>query len=101
MLHGNITTGTRVIKPTLVGTSDKLRPVPVSGQNVIISDIPEYTGEYDVVPDTEAPQVLDTKNKRLTDYVVVEKIPTFETANDAGGDTFYIGKEVDAWQLIK
>lgn len=53
-----------------------------------------YDGNYDVTPSASAQTVLHTKNKRLTDNVVVKKIPYFETTNAGGGSTVYIAGEV-------
>lgn len=52
-----------------------------------------YTGAYTVTPKDIAQQ-LKTKNKLLNKDVMVKKIPFFETSNDEGGNTVYIGKEL-------
>ena len=52
-----------------------------------------YTGAYTVTPKDIAQQ-LKTKNKLLNKDVMVKKIPCFETSNDEGGNTVYIGKEL-------
>ena len=52
-----------------------------------------YTGAYTVTPKDIAQQ-LKTKNKLLNKDVMVKKIPFYETSNDEGGNTVYIGKEL-------
>ncbi len=53
-------------------------------------DIEEYEGEYIVIPSTTE-QTLPTEDKFLTQNVVVEEIPTYQTTNPAGGITYIIG----------
>lgn len=53
-------------------------------------DIDLYSGEYEVTPTFEQNE-LDTKNKLLTEDVVVHKIPVSFTQNLSGGNTVYIG----------
>lgn len=58
-----------------------------------IKNVDIYTGAYTVTPKDIAQQ-LKTKNKLLNKDVMVKKIPFFETSNDEGGNTVYIGKEL-------
>lgn len=52
--------------------------------------LPEYEGEYVITPKfTE--QVLETKQKSMSDNVTVEKITTLEVDNEAGGVTYIFG----------
>ena len=53
----------------------------------------DYTDSYEVTPKTTE-QVLQTKDKHLTDDVTIKSIPFFEVSNTAGGSTVYIGSEV-------
>ena len=48
-----------------------------------------YRGNYTVTPAMEA-QVLETKDKVMTDDVTVLEIPMYETTNLSGGTTLYI-----------
>ncbi len=57
------------------------------------TDIPAYTGAYSVTPSDEA-QTLSTSGKYMKDDVNVARIPYYETTNNTGGMTVYIGKEV-------
>lgn len=52
--------------------------------------LPYYEGEYDITPTFEQ-QVLETKQKSMSDNVTVEKITTLEMDNDAGGVTYIFG----------
>ena len=57
----------------------------------------EYTGEVYEGPYTVTPLVknqvdLLTKAKLMEENVIVEKVPVFETGNEAGGYTIYIGE---------
>lgn len=53
--------------------------------------IPEYEGEYIVIPTVEN-QTLETENKVLKENVLVTAIPYFEVSNIANGITVYIGE---------
>lgn len=51
-------------------------PVSLEPQTVIVSSsIPDYDGDYDIIPTGEA-QVLQTKNCRMTENVTVNPIPS-------------------------
>lgn len=52
-----------------------------------------YEGEYEVIP-RFSEQTLPTTDKVLTEDVTVREIPYFETSNESGGTTVYIGIEV-------
>lgn len=52
-----------------------------------------YTGDYTVTP-TDIEHQIKTKNKFLNKDLIVKKIPFFETSNEEGGNTVYIGKEL-------
>lgn len=56
-------------------------------------DYDAYLGKYQVVPAVKKQQ-LDTKDKLMKKDVVISAIPFFETSNDEGGNTVYIGKEL-------
>lgn len=49
-----------------------------------------YKGDYTVIPKVEE-QVMETKNKTMTDNVTVLKIPYSEVDNLSGGQTITIG----------
>lgn len=49
-----------------------------------------YTGSYQIIPDADADQVLDTSNKLLVDDIIVYQIPYSEVENNAGGLTVTI-----------
>lgn len=52
--------------------------------------LPWYEGEYVITPKfTE--QVLETKQRSMSDDVTVEKITTLEVDNEAGGVTYIFG----------
>lgn len=65
----------------------------LSGVLTIGSSYQDYSGAYDVTPQTES-QTLPTENKVLRQDVLIKKIPYFETSNDYG-KTVYIGSEVN------
>lgn len=52
---------------------------------------PPYTGEYDVTPKVQNDIVLYTRNKLMTENVLVRKIPQHEVTNVSGGKTLIIG----------
>lgn len=51
--------------------------------------LPNYEGSYSVTPKTYE-QTLETKNKSMTDNLVVEEIPYSEVSNPSGGNTVNI-----------
>lgn len=53
-----------------------------------------YDGEYEVTPTTTA-QTLKTAQRFLDKDVEIKEIPYAETSNNAGGETVYIGKEIE------
>ena len=55
----------------------------------------EYKGEYIVTPDPYDQQVLNTAKKLMRDDVTIKKIPFFAVSNASGGDTVYIGSEIE------
>ena len=50
-----------------------------------------YDGAYSVTPSTDKEVILDTSKKFMEADVKVEKIPYFETSNNANGKTVTIG----------
>lgn len=55
---------------------------------------PYYDGEYEVIP-KRTEQTLYTTNKTMSHDVTIKEIPYSETSNMAGGQTFYIAKEIE------
>ena len=53
-----------------------------------------YEGQYDILPLAFEKTVLLTKNKRLTENLIIEEIPYYETTNLSGGTTVYIAGQV-------
>ena len=58
------------------------------------SNFTRYNGEYEVTP-TFAEQILETKDKIMSENVTVHKIPRYDVANEAGGVTVYIATETE------
>lgn len=54
-----------------------------------------YTGEYVVVPKAFEEQRLATAHKVMTDDVRVLEIPYYEAGNVHGGNTVYIGGNIN------
>ena len=74
--------------------ADEGRVLTASGGVAVWQDLPKYTGEYSVTPEVGAGQTLETAGKYLTNDVTVKAIPDYEVTNEAGGNTFIIGKEI-------
>ena len=65
-----------------------------SASKIVIVDTTEhYKGNYEVTPKT-IKQVIQTRNLIMDNDVIINKIPYFETGNNYGGNTVYIGSEV-------
>lgn len=75
---------TNVLVPADVATTIVVKKV----------DVPEYEGEYVVIPEVIS-QTLETKDKRMTDNVLVREIPYYETSNPQNGLTVYIANSLD------
>ena len=58
---------------------------------VIVHDVDDYTGTYDVRPSASS-QTLYTQGLRMTDDVTIQEIPYYETTNESGGYTVIIGE---------
>lgn len=74
--------------------ADEGRVLTASGGVAVWRDLPKYTGEYTVTPEVDTVQTLETAGKYLTNDVTVKAIPDYEVSNEAGGNTFIIGKEI-------
>ena len=74
--------------------ADEGRVLTASGGVAVWQDLPKYGGTYTVTPEVGAGQTLETAGKYLTNDVTVNAIPDYEVSNEAGGNTFIIGKEI-------
>lgn len=77
--------------PLRVIEGDQRIALNVEQVRVVYADMPEYEGEYTVVPELYDAQVLPTRNKAMRDDVIVTAIPVTRTSNPYGGDTVVIG----------
>lgn len=57
-------------------------------------NLPKYDGGYDVTPTVDG-TVLKTEQKVMEQDLTINAIPYFEVSNTSGGNTVYIGKEVE------
>lgn len=55
------------------------------------SSFPPYEGDYDIVPKVDIDQTVPA-NHRLTQDLLIERIPIFETHGPTGGITITIGE---------
>ena len=74
--------------------ADEGRVLTALGGVAVWQDLPKYGGTYTVTPEVGAGQTLETAGKYLTNDVTVNAIPDYEVTNEAGGNTFIIGKEI-------
>ena len=79
--------------PTIT-EADEGRVLTASGGVAVWRDLPKYTGEYTVTPEVDTAQTLETAGTYMTNDVTVNAIPDYEVSNEAGGNTFIIGKEI-------
>lgn len=83
-----------VVNPGAEGIDGEVSGVGVVSGTLILPDKAEheiYDGEYEVTPKVREEVVLDTFGKLMKDDVTVKEVPNYQTSNDAGGITFYIG----------
>ena len=55
------------------------------------SSFPPYEGDYDIVPKVDIDQTVPA-NHRLTQDLLIERIPIYETHGPTGGITITIGE---------
>ena len=60
---------------------------------IAIGGAERYEGEYVITPKAYDEQILETKDKIMSNDVVVLKVPKYETTNLSGGYTVYIAEE--------
>jgi len=60
------------------------------GRIVIAGDRECYSGDCHIIPKVEE-QVLETRDKLMTDNITVTSIPYYEVSNPQGGTTVIIG----------
>jgi len=56
---------------------------------------PIYEGKYNISPLAFEETVLLTKNKKMTENIIVKEIPYYETSNLSGGTTVYIAGQIE------
>ena len=78
----------------VITEADEGRVLTASGGAAVWRDLPKYTGEYTVTPEVDNAQTLETAGTYMTNDVTVKAIPDYEVTNEAGGNTFIIGKEI-------
>lgn len=57
--------------------------------------IPIYEGNYNILPLAFQETILQTKNKKLINNIIIREIPYYETSNPSGGNTVYIAGQVE------
>jgi hypothetical protein len=62
--------------------------------DTVCDQITKFEGDYTVTPAVNA-QTLETKQKLMTDNVTIKEIPFYDTSNNSGGTTVYIGSTLD------
>ena len=67
--------------------------VEASSLSIKTSELPTYTGEYEVTPKVHENKTLQTRNHSMKDDILVKKIPQAEVSNIAEGYTLIIGEE--------
>lgn len=105
--HGNVATGpVRVYQEESINNlsvndfvlvvvfnddfNDLMVIAPTSGA----SEHDYYNGEYEITPQIES-QTLLTAQKYMSDDVTVKEIPYYSVSNTSGGNTVYIGSELE------
>ena len=73
--------------------NNKSIKMKISNASIVVEGT-YYDGNYTIIPSVEENQNLPTANKVMKEDLKVMKIPYFETSNNHGGQTVYIGNEV-------
>ena len=61
---------------------------------LIPNGVEEYNGGYSVTPRVDE-QLLCTAKKFMVEDVTIKAIPFYNVSNNSGGNTVYIGKEIE------
>lgn len=77
-----------------VTDADNGKVLMVVNERWVAEDLPKYNGAYEVTPLANEETVLNTAQTFMSGDVTVRQIPYYETSNETGGDTVYIGTEV-------
>lgn len=64
------------------------------GQCQVVGYAEHYTGDYQVTPTADG-TTLPTAQKQMDDDITVHPIPYYCVSNPAGGETVYIGTDVE------
>jgi hypothetical protein len=82
--------------PVRFNQSDQRIPITFKNLQQITGkpDVEIYDGSYQVTPKVTS-QTMETAQKFLTDDVTIKAIPFFNVANTSGGNTVFIGKELE------
>lgn len=80
----------RDTKPLDVSLLKDERIIDITFEAGMGGRLPNYTGAYEVIPKAHVEQILETKNKSMTDDVTVHEIPYSEVTNPEGGKTVNI-----------
>ena len=59
-----------------------------------ITHADSYDGSYEVTPKVDS-QILPTADKYMEKDVLINKIPYYSTSNSSGGNTIYIGGNIE------
>lgn len=79
----------------VVSEEDDGKVLSVENGKWVPKSLPVYEGEYFIIPSATDEQVLKTAQTYLDADVKVKKIPYYEVSNNSGGETVYIGSEVE------
>ena len=85
-------TGTIKTVGSLVGTIKS--EGSLSGKTYLPEFFDTYRGNYTIVPAPDK-QVMETKDKFMSDDVTIKAIPFYNVSNTSGGSTVFIGNELD------
>ena len=80
-----------------VTEEDNGKILTVVGGEWAASELPRYSGTYEVTPQAIGSTTLETAQKFVESDIVVKQIPYYQTSNDSDGDTVYIGTEVEIY----
>lgn len=65
----------------------------VSKKEMCGESVPVYRGEYEITPKINEEVILETKSRKLTENLVIKRVPIYMVSNHAGGETLIIGDE--------
>ena len=78
----------------IIGVEDNGKVLTAEGGKWIAKELPTYRDSYEVTPAVDE-QIVPTAQKYMENNLTVKAIPYYDVSNPSGGNTIFIGSEVN------